>query len=47
MTKKTEKKRRIRKLLRSTKSRVDARRTKPVVLPEPRTYVTEPHWELL
>jgi hypothetical protein len=47
MTKKTEKKRRVRKLLRSTKSGVNTRRSKPVVLAEPRTYVTEHHWELL
>ena len=46
MTKKTEKKSRVRKLLRSTKSRVKARRRKAVVLAEPRSYVTEQHWEL-
>jgi hypothetical protein len=44
MTKKTEDKMRVRKLPRSKKSRVKARRNKGVVASGPRTY--EQHWEL-
>jgi hypothetical protein len=46
MTKKAERKRRVRTLLRSPKSRVRARRSKAAVVSKPRTYVTEQHWEL-
>jgi hypothetical protein len=46
MTKKTVRKRSLRKVVTSAKARVKPRRRKAVVLAEPKTYVTEQHWEL-
>jgi hypothetical protein len=46
MTKKTVRKRKLRKILTSPRGRVRARRGKTVVLLGPGTYVTERHWEL-
>ncbi len=46
MTKKTVRKRRLRKVATSAKGRVKARRSKAVLLSKPGTYVTEQHRDL-